>query len=87
MNDDADQHYPDDLSEAEMGAPIAELADPSEAPSHGFLRRIRNSIDRRRLGSDLSELGWSGVLQVFLQYLDVAFQSIAGSAEQERGDL
>lgn len=87
MNDDTDQRASGDLSESDMGLPIAELGDLRESPSHGFFGRIRNTIDRRRLGSDLSELGWSGLLVVFLQYVDVAYQSIGGKGRQERGDL
>ena len=74
-----------DLSEKEMGAPISELADLRVSPDGGFFGRVRDSIDRRRLGSELTDLGWNGVLAVVVQFLDFALQIVTGSdAENKR---
>ncbi len=58
--------------------PIVELADLREQPSPGFLARIRGSIDRRRLGSDLAELGWKGLVAVLVEFIDFALQLVGG---------
>ncbi|MGB5173724.1 MAG: hypothetical protein WBQ30_03175 [Thermoanaerobaculia bacterium] len=73
-----------DLSETEMGAPIRELADLRVSPDSGFVGRIRSSIDRRRLGSELTDLGWNGVLAVMVQFLDFAIQIITGSETENK---
>lgn len=73
------------VSETEMGAPISELADLRVPPDSGFFGRIRSSIERRRLGSELTDLGWNGVLAVLIQFLDFAIQIFTGSeAENKR---
>ncbi|MGB5295355.1 MAG: hypothetical protein WBP34_10420 [Thermoanaerobaculia bacterium] len=72
------------MSETEMGAPIRELADLRVSPDSGFFGRIRSSIDRRRLGSELTDLGWNGVLAVMVQFLDFAIQIIIGSETENK---
>ena len=50
----------------DTGQPIAQLASLREEPQIGFFGRIRRSIERRQLGSDMAELSVSGLAAVFL---------------------
>ena len=84
MNDESDKRHPPELSDAEMGSPIGELADIGEPTSLGFFGRICNSIDRRRLGSDLTELSWNGVLSVMLEFIDMAVQLVTGTGTTKK---
>lgn len=81
MRDDRDATEP---TEEEMGVPIGELAEIAEPTSAGFLGRIRGSIDRRRLGSELTDLSWNGVLSVMLEFVDMAVNLLTGSATTEK---
>ncbi len=84
MASNEDHTRESDLSETEMGAPIRELADLHVSPDSGFFGRIRGSIERRRLGSELTDLGWNGVLAVMVQFLDFAIQIITGSDTENK---
>jgi hypothetical protein len=84
MNDEPDARHPPEPSDAEMGSPIGELADIGEPTSLGFFGRVRNSIDRRRLGSDLSELSWNGVISVMLEFVDMAVQLVTGTGTTKK---
>ncbi len=75
---------PQDPAEPEMGAPIGELAELREPASAGFFGRIRGSIDRRRLGSELTDLSWQGLLTVLLEFVDLAMQMVTGSGDQDK---
>ena len=84
MNEDFDPRDAAEPSEEEMGAPLGELAEIAEPPSGGFFGKVRNSIDRRRLGSELTDMSWNGVLSVMLEFVDMAVQLVTGSKEQRR---
>jgi hypothetical protein len=71
-------------TEEEMGAPLAELAEIAEPTSKGFFGRVRNSIDRRRLGSELADMSWFGVLSVFFEFLDMTVQMVTGGGKDEQ---
>lgn len=83
MTDDSGQQEARDLSEEEMGSPLAELSEIAEPPSGGFFGRVRNSIDRRRLGSELTDLGWNGVVSVILEFVDMVVQLVTGTGTKE----
>ena len=53
----------------DLGEPIAELRQLAEAPSAGFLGRVRASLRRREIGSHLVSLGWSGLGTVVLEFV------------------
>lgn len=78
--------------EVDTGQPIAELADIAEEPSPGFLRRLWGRIDRRRLGGDLADLTWQGVLSVVIEYLGMVLEvlkvqeSPAEPADDDKGE-
>lgn len=84
MRDDTDGRQPLELDIDDMGTPIGELVDIGEPTSSGFFGRVRNSIDRRRLGADLTDLSWNGVLQVMLEFVDMAVQLVTGPGTREK---
>ena len=84
MPADRDRPPPPEISDHEMGAPIAELADLRVKPGGGFFGRIRGSIERRRLGSELTDLGWHGLLAVVIEFLDLAMQVVTGSETEKK---
>ena len=79
-----DGRQPPEPTDEEMGMPIGELADIGQPASSGFLGRIRGSIDRRRLGSELTDLSWNGVLSVMLEFVDMAVQLLTGSGSTDQ---
>jgi len=84
LSHDSDPQGPQEITEEEMGSPIGELAEIGEPTSSGFFGRVRNSIDRRRLGSDLTDLSWNGVLSVMLEFVDLAVQLVSGPGTKEK---
>ena len=56
-----------------LGEPIHELAELVETPTAGFAGRVRNSILRRGLTSDLVDYAWTGPLRVFWEYVEMLF--------------
>lgn len=71
-------------TETEMGSPLGELADLREPASSGFFGRVRGSIDRRRLGSELTDLSWNGVISVMLEFVDLAVQLVTGAGTTDK---
>ena len=69
----------------DTGEPIAELADLVEPAEAGFFGRLWRRIDRRRLGSEIADLGWTGVFTVFIEYLSMLMEVF--EAKDERPDL
>lgn len=84
MRQDSDPEPPPEITEEEMGLPVGELAEIGEPTSAGFFGRVRNSIDRRRLGSELTDLSWNGVLAVMLEFVDLAVQLVTGPGTKEK---
>lgn len=84
MNEEPDQRPSQEPSEAEMGLPIGELAQIREPASPGFFGKVRGSIERRRLGSELADLSWNGVLSVMLEFVDLAVQLVTGTQDKRR---
>lgn len=75
----------------DTGEPIAELAELTAEPRTGFLGRLWQRIDRRRLGGEFTEFGWSGLYAVFIEFLSMAMEMFktrppADSAAGDRGD-
>jgi hypothetical protein len=72
--------------DVDTGEPIALLAELRESPRPGFFPRIRNSIERFRLGSELTELSWRGIALLVLEYLDMVFQLLGGDRRKSKGE-
>ena len=65
-------------ADLDLGEPIHELAELVEVPTAGFAGRVRNSILRRGLTSDLMDYAWTGPLRVFWEYLEMLFGILGG---------
>lgn len=80
-----------DMLLEETGEPILGLASLTERPQPGFSGRVRTSIERRRLASELTELSWQGLRLLLLEYIDLPLRLFgAGTSDPEepnkRGD-
>lgn len=82
MNDQETPDQPDDSAEdTDTGEPIAMLRNFGEEPTAGFLTRIRGSIQRRMLSSQLAEISWFTpvlVLFEFVKFFFGFFESVSG---------
>lgn len=58
--------------------PIAELRGLREEPSAGFVSRLRNRIERRRLSNDFVGLGWHLPGVVLLAFVEMIFSAFPG---------
>lgn len=67
-NDDA---LGDGLTEEEMGRPVSELALLDRTPESGFLGKVRRSIERRRLGSQVTGFAWNAPLIILLSFVEM----------------
>lgn len=79
---DESSRLPPEPTEEEMGSPIGELSDIRVPASTGFFGRVRGSIERRRLGSELTDLSWNGLISVVLEFIDLTAQMIAGPGDK-----
>ncbi len=66
-------------SEAEMGAPVAELEQLGVLPRPDFERRVTGRIERRLLTGRLIDAAWSAPLFALLELLRVPFESFAAN--------
>jgi hypothetical protein len=82
MMDRETPDQPDDSAEdRDTGEPIAMLRDFGEEPTAGFLARIRGSIQRRMLTSQLAEISWFAPVMVlfeFVKFFFAFFESVSG---------
>ena len=69
--------------EEDLGEPIEELRDFEEEVPTGFFARILSSLRRRRLGSEFATLGWSGLAEVFLEFLRIIHSLFQASGTEE----
>ena len=60
-------------AEPDADEPIDMLADYGEEPTTALLDRVRSSIERRDLTSQIADLFWNMPLKVLLEYLALAF--------------
>jgi hypothetical protein len=81
-----DWQVPPDDEDTELGRPIAELRELDEGPAPGFLRRIRNSINRRRLAGDAVDFGIGAYFQTFFEFLKAALESLGGPPRKREED-
>lgn len=92
MNDRRDSDRRDDETLNGAPAPVIDTGEPIEllravavAPRPGFMGRIRGSIQRRTLGSQLADLSWKAITTVIMEYLSLAFGLLASSERNQRG--
>lgn len=81
----ADDEAPPDegLDPNDLGEPIAELALLEEVPSSGFVGRLINVLRRRSLSSQLATLGWTGLGEVFTEFLKMIMSSFGSTSRNE----
>ena len=87
-NGDPGPPYDPTLDEdVDTGEPITMLLDLAEDPVPGFVGRIRNSLQRRLLASQLADLSWFTPVLVLLEYLKVIFGVFeVGSRERRESE-
>lgn len=83
MTDDPEE-YDEEIDLNDLGDPIDELRDLGEDPAPGFLGRLRNTLRRRDLSSQLVTLSWNGLGAVLLEFLQAVF-SIFDTNPRDRG--
>ena len=76
MNSEPPRRPPQD--DADLGAPIAALAQLAEEPEQGFLARVRRRIQRRSLTAQLFDLSCLAPILVFFEYLNLILQAVLG---------
>lgn len=82
MQDDRGRAAPESSAIEE---PIPELAEYAEPASPDLMRRVRNSVMRRGMASDLADYAWFAPLRILLEYLGVAL-TLLGGGGHKRGD-
>ncbi len=82
----SDDRFRDDVVDDEdLGVPVIELNTlTEELPRKGFFGRIRRTIERRRLSSDVAEMSFGGVVTVFLELVRALFGMVEESASRKR---
>ncbi len=80
----ADQQ--DDDFVEDMGEPIDALRDLSVDPSDGFLGRLRNTLRRRDLSSQVATLSWTGFGAVALEFFRMIFSMLEPPVDGEGED-
>ena len=83
MSNSNDEEDLESREDVDPGEPLALLAELQEEPARGFFGRIRNRIERRRLGSHVIELAWQATVVVFLELVDLLFQLFKGDQGQK----
>lgn len=75
----------DDLGE-DLGEPIDALRDLSVEPSDGFLARLRSTLRRRDLSSQVATLSWMGLGTVVLEFFRMIFSMLEPPPDGEGED-
>ena len=71
----------DGQGDVDPGEPISELADLAEDPPPGFLSRLSRRIDIKVLGTQLIDLGRSGVGSFFSFYWNLLTSLLSGGKD------
>ncbi len=74
----------DPTRDEDLGAPIAELAAPTETPEAGFMHRIRGSIERRVLASQIVDFSIWGFFKTFMEYLTLGVSAVSRDDGQRK---
>ena len=77
-----DQTPPDDI---DPGAPVEEIVALREAPSEGFLVRVRDGILRRVAGTQALDFAVSGFLDFLKEMGELFFGIFGGTEPREPG--
>lgn len=81
---DPDTAMPDSLNDTEeTGEPVVELGGLSLDVDERFGRRLRGRIERRLLAGEFVNLAWAAPLLVFLEFLRVPFELLAGRSKKD----
>lgn len=64
----------EELSETDLGEPLAELYDLSWPSGDDFGRRVNGRIERRLLAGRLLDVAWSAPLMVIIELLRAPFE-------------
>ena len=83
MNNSNENEELESREDVDPGEPLALLAELHEEPTRGFFGRIRDRIERRRLGSHVVELAWHATIVIFLELVDLLFQLFKGNQDQK----
>ncbi len=75
-----------DAPEPVTSEPILELRELEEEASEGFEGRVRRSILRRSLASDLAGYAWYTPFRILLEYVGLLFGLAGGHVTQGDGD-
>lgn len=68
-----------EITDAELGQPLAELQDLAWQPGDDFGRKVSGRIERRVLTGRLLDMAWSAPLMVILELLRAPFEMFSGS--------
>lgn len=71
-----------DADSVDEGTPVEELATLFEDPPEGLGDRVRSSIHRRLLASDVADLSVVQVVQVVVEFVKMVFETIGGGRTQ-----
>ena len=66
--------------------PILELRELEEAPSPGFEGRVRRSILRRTLASDMAGYVWYAPFKIILEYIGMVLSMSSSRVRQGDGE-
>lgn len=75
---------PSEIPVGDPGPPLGELAALREPVPPEFVDKVRRRIHRRALMLHVTELGWSGPLLVFLEFLSTILGSFGRRGARER---
>jgi hypothetical protein len=73
------------VDDGDVGEPIAEIASLDVQPAPGFRARVRNRIQRRILGTQVVDFGWSTPRLLLLEFLEMLFRVFRGQGA-DKGD-
>lgn len=78
----------DDSLEGEIdpGEPIPELATLGVSPGRDFMGRLRRKIGRRELTADVVGFSTGSPVTVFMEFLALIFDGLAGRKARPGGD-
>jgi len=83
--DETDGTLPPRDDDPDAGPPIAELAGLGIGASPGFVDRVRRSIGRRMLGSQLAALAWHAPTVWLVEFLGL-IAGLLGTGARRKGD-
>lgn len=74
-----DERELEELTDAQLGEPVAELEDLAWQAGDDFGRKVTGRIERRLLTGSFLDMAWTGPLMVILELLRVPFEMFSGN--------